>query len=107
MKTLPKIASVLFCLFSVTLVLHAQVPQIINYQGRVLVGTTNFNSPPQGQFKFALLNSTGTTAYWSNDGSLSLTPGAITPSSQPTAAVSLPSRTASTPCSWAILRSQT
>jgi hypothetical protein len=23
--------------------LHAQVPQLINYQGRVVVGTTNFN----------------------------------------------------------------
>jgi hypothetical protein len=87
MKTLPKIASVLFCLCSVTLVLHAQVPQIINYQGRVLSGSTNFDG--SGQFKFALVNSNGTTAYWSNDGSLSLAPGAITPSSQPTAAVSL------------------
>ena len=23
--------------------LHAQVPQLVNYQGRVAVGTTNFN----------------------------------------------------------------
>jgi hypothetical protein len=87
MKTLPKIASVLFCLFCVTHVLQAQVPPLINYQGRVIVGTTNFDG--SGQFKFALVNSNGTTAYWSNDGSLSLVPGAITPSSQPTNSVQL------------------
>ena len=34
--------------------LHAQVPQLINYQGRVAVGTTNFNG--QGSFKFALVD---------------------------------------------------
>ena len=69
MKTLPKIASVLFCLYSVTLVLHAQVPQIINYQGRALVGSTNFNGT--GQFKFALVNANGSTTFWSNDGTSS------------------------------------
>jgi hypothetical protein len=61
--------------------LHAQqVPQMINYQGRVVVGTTNFNGT--GQFKFALVNSTGSTTYWSNDGTSSS-------GSQPTAAVSI------------------
>src|ERR1700720_827868 len=65
MKTLPKIASVIFCLCSFTLVLHAQVPPIINYQGRVLSGTTNFDG--SGQFKFALVNTNGTAAYWTND----------------------------------------
>ena len=44
----------------------AQVPGIINYQGRVAVGGTNFNGT--GQFKFALVNSTGSTNYWANDG---------------------------------------
>ncbi len=34
--------------------LRAQVPQIINYQGRVAVGTTNFDGA--GQFKFALVD---------------------------------------------------
>lgn len=58
----------------------AQVPQLINYQGRVAVGTTNFNGT--GQFKFALVNAAGTTSYWSNDGS-------SVGGSQPTAAVSL------------------
>ena len=66
MKTLLKIASVLLCLCSVTLVLHAQVPQLINYQGRVLSGSTNFDG--SGGFKFALVNTAGTTTYWSNDG---------------------------------------
>ena len=34
--------------------LHAQVPQLVNYQGRVAVGTVNFNG--SGTFKFALVN---------------------------------------------------
>ena len=46
--------------------LPAQVPQLISYQGRVVVGTTNFDGT--GQFKFALVNAAGTTAYWTNDG---------------------------------------
>ncbi len=40
--------------------LHAQVPQLINYQGRVVVGTTNFNGT--GQFKFALVSNGTNTA---------------------------------------------
>jgi hypothetical protein len=60
--------------------LHAQVPQLLNYQGRVAVGTTNFNG--SGSFRFALVNAAGTTTYWSNDGT-------STAGSQPTAAVAL------------------
>src|SRR5687767_15190983 len=45
---------------------RAQVPQLINYQGRVAVGTVNFDG--SGQFKFALVDAAGTTTYWSNDG---------------------------------------
>lgn len=45
------------------------VPPLVNYQGRVAVGTVNFDGT--GQFKFALVNSTGTSTYWSNDGSSS------------------------------------
>ena len=59
----------------------AQVPQLINYQGRVAVGAVNFDGP--GQFKFALVNPAGTTTYWSNDGS-------SVAGSQPAAAVALP-----------------
>ncbi len=61
-------------------VLQAQVPQIINYQGRVIVGTTNFSGT--GSFKFALVNSNGSITYWSNDGTSSA-------GSQPTNAVLL------------------
>lgn len=60
--------------------LYAQVPQIVNYQGRVLVGSTNFDGT--GQFKFALVNAAGTVTYWSNDGT-------SVAGSQPTNAVSL------------------
>ena len=40
--------------------LHAQVPQLINYQGRMVVGSTNFNGT--GQFKFALINGTNSSS---------------------------------------------
>ena len=58
----------------------AQVPNLVNYQGRVAVGTTNFNG--SGTFKFALVKAAGTTAYWTNDGT-------HLDGSQPTAAVAL------------------
>ena len=69
----------LVCLLALT-ALEAQVPQLINYQGRVAVGTVNFDG--SGQFKFALVNAAGTTTYWSNDGT-------STAGSEPTAAVTL------------------
>ena len=37
--------------------LQAQVPQFINYQGRVAVGSTQFDGT--GKFRFALVNATG------------------------------------------------
>ena len=63
--------------------LHAQVPQLINYQGRVAVDGVNFDG--MGRFKFALVNSTVTitTTFWSNDGT-------SVDGSEPTDAVSLP-----------------
>ncbi|MDB6005465.1 MAG: hypothetical protein JWR15_2452, partial [Prosthecobacter sp.] len=60
--------------------LHAQVPQFLNYQGRVAVGSSNFDGT--GQFKFALVNANGSTTYWSNDGS-------STAGSEPATAVAL------------------
>lgn len=60
--------------------LRAQVPNLVSYQGRVAVGTVNFHGT--GQFKFALVDATGATSYWSNDGT-------STAGSQPAAAVSL------------------
>ena len=73
-----KKSAVVVLLLSITTVLHAQVPQMINYQGRVTVAGTNFDGT--GQFQFALVDSAGTTNYWSNDG---------TPTGEPATAVSL------------------
>jgi hypothetical protein len=74
----------LLCLFWLSWALlspvFSQVPQLINYQGRVAVNNVNFDGG--GQFKFALVNGDGTTTYWSNDGT-------STAGSQPSAAVSL------------------
>jgi hypothetical protein len=61
--------------------LHAQVPQMLNYQGRVAVDTVNFDG--SGSFKFALVNTDGTTSYWSNDGT-------STVGNEPATSVSLP-----------------
>lgn len=58
---------------------RGQIPHLLNYQGRVQVGTNDFQGT--GQFKFALVNADGTTTYWSNDG---------TAAGQPAAAVTLP-----------------
>src|SRR5947207_3148902 len=44
----------------------AVVPSIISYQGAVTVGGTNFNG--SGTFKFALVDGTGSTTLWSNNG---------------------------------------
>ena len=56
-----RLACVLVFLFLVSgFILHpcrAQVPQIINYQGRVVVNGTNYNGT--GQFQFALVNGSG------------------------------------------------
>jgi hypothetical protein len=52
---------------------HAQVPGIINYQGRVSVNGTNFSNT--GSFEFALINPGGSTNYWSNDGTAVGHPG--------------------------------
>lgn len=60
--------------------LAAQVPNLIPQQGRVAVNGVSFDGT--GQFKFALVNATGTTTYWSNDGT-------STAGSQPAATVSL------------------
>jgi hypothetical protein len=46
--------------------LFAQVPSLINYQGRIAVGGTNYDGT--GQFKFALVSSNGAATFWSNDG---------------------------------------
>ena len=58
----------------------AQVPQFLNYQGRVRVSGADFTGT--GQFKFAMVSSSGGTTYWSNDGT-------STSGGQPASAVSL------------------
>src|SRR2546422_97797 len=48
--------------------LCAQVPQLINFQGRVAVDGVNFNGA--AEFKFALVNGDGSASFWSNDGAV-------------------------------------
>jgi len=72
--------AIVFIVASFTSILRAQVPQLVNYQGRVAVGSVNFSG--SGQFKFALVNAAGSTTYWSNDGTSAA-------GSQPTNAVTL------------------
>ncbi len=64
----------LFALLLFALPVSGQVPQIINYQGRMTVGGVNFNG--NGQFKFALVNGAG-TVLWSNSPIVSGQPGAF------------------------------
>ncbi len=66
MKSFPLVCAALGSLLLLAAPLFAQVPQLINYQGRIAVGTVNFQG--SGAFKFALVNAAGTTTYWSNDG---------------------------------------
>ena len=80
--TLPLFGALALVLSVIPTALHAQVPQIINYQGRVAVGTPAVNFEGSGSFKFALVDGDGTTTYWSNDGTSSA-------GAQPAAAVSL------------------
>lgn len=72
--------SLLAALFAIAATAHAQVPQLIHYQSRVAVGSVNFEG--NGLFKFALVNTNGSTTYWSNDGT-------STAGSEPSAAVTL------------------
>ncbi len=82
MKPLAALAAALVILHSSFVIpLHAQVPGLLNYQGRVAVEGVNFDG--SGKFRFALVDPTrNATTYWSNDGSLI---GPITPASTPSA----------------------
>jgi hypothetical protein len=51
---LPVVAAFAAAILLTVSALHAQVPQLLNYQGRVAVGTVNFDGT--GQFKFALVD---------------------------------------------------
>ena len=76
----PRLAALAALFLLVTSALQAQVPQLLNYQGRVAVGTVNFEGA--GLFRFALVDATGATTFWSNDGT-------SVAGSEPTGAVSL------------------
>ena len=56
------------------------VPPLLNFQGRIFIGGTSYNGA--GQFKFALVDGTGTNTFWSNDGT-------STNGSEPSASVTL------------------
>src|SRR5262245_27962639 len=55
-----------FFLAGCPVVVQAQVPQLISYQGRVSSGGAPFSGT--GQFKFALVNGNGSAVFWRNDG---------------------------------------
>jgi len=78
--TLLRALALVFTLTSTAL--HAQVPQILNYQGRVAVGDPPVNFDGSGAFKFALVQGEGPTLLWKNDGSAGNT--------EPATAVTLP-----------------
>ena len=80
MKSVLNRLAIAISAFALAATASAQIPQLINYQGRVIAGGTNYNGA--GQFKFALVNAVGTATFWSNDGSSAA-------GSEPAAAVSL------------------
>src|SRR5687767_5229031 len=65
MKAISSLA-MLALLHGGSLTADANVPHLLNYQGRVSVSGQNFTG--DGQFKFALINAAATEAYWKNDG---------------------------------------
>ena len=82
MKSIPLLRALAVVLTLASATLNAQVPQILNYQGNIAVGTPPVNFNGSGVFRFALVNTDGTTTFWSNDGT-------STAGSQPTAGVTL------------------
>ena len=80
-RAVKRVSTVLLCFVAaLATIASAQVPQMINYQGRVVVNGTNYHGT--GQFKFALVDGAGTASFWSNDGT-------STNGSEPTASVAL------------------
>ena len=54
-------------LFAMPCIVRAGVPQIIQYESRIAVGTDPYNGI--GHFKFAFVDPNKAITYWSNDGS--------------------------------------
>lgn len=46
--------------------LVSSAPQVVSYQGQVIVNDQPYTGP--GYFKFAIVNATASTIYWTNDG---------------------------------------
>jgi hypothetical protein len=67
-------------IFSLFVTKTFSVPPVINYAGQVAVDGEEFDG--NGLFKFAIVNDSGSTTYWSNDGT-------STAGSEPTASVSV------------------
>ena len=65
MQGMNLIHKILILLFGVAISVQA-VPPVLNYAGQVAVNGEAFDG--NGLFKFALVNTDGTTTYWSNDG---------------------------------------
>ncbi len=63
MKIQHTLRAALGCLCLLSTTLPAQVPSLLNYQGRVAVGGVNVDGT--GRFKFGLVNAVG-KIYWSN-----------------------------------------
>ena len=80
MQSMKCIHKILILLIGVAISVHA-VPPVINYAGQVAVDGKAFDG--YGLFKFALVNTDGTTTYWSNDGT-------SVDGSEPGASVSVP-----------------
>ena len=60
--------SICFAIPSLSLFVSSaySVPPVINYAGQVAVDGEAFDG--NGLFKFAIVNDSGSTTYWSNDG---------------------------------------
>ena len=65
MQSMNLFHKILILLFGVAISVYA-VPPVLNYAGQVAVNGEAFDG--NGLFKFALVNTDGTTTYWSNDG---------------------------------------
>jgi hypothetical protein len=74
--------SICFAVLTLSLFVSSgySVPPVINYAGQVAVDGEAFDG--NGLFKFAIVNDSGSTTYWSNDGT-------STAGSEPTASVSV------------------
>ena len=80
MRSMKYIGQMLLLMLGMYESIHA-VPPVLNYAGQVTVNGKAFDG--YGLFKFALVNTDGTTTYWSNDGT-------SVDGSEPGASVSVP-----------------